>query len=315
MISLNKVEWKYRVERCFLLLAGKIFTPMSSGTRHCITTVLGAIFYYFIPIWKKQVMEILKIAFPESSSEWRRNIAFRNYIYFAKIFFDFFPVYTMSSDRFSKSVVCLNSKLIEKAIQSGKGAIIVIFHFGNWEALGEWFVRNGYNFRAIARKLKNPAAEKIVTETRGRHGMRLFSMKESSATILKFLGGNGILGNVADQDAGRRGIFIKYFGRLSSTFRGPSVFALRQKCPLIAGTCLLEKNGKYVIHFKDISTSIPEGFKKTPAEYLTQLYTNYFEKKIREYPEQYFWFHRLWKTKPSEEYKREVIRKSDEEEI
>ncbi|RKY54592.1 MAG: hypothetical protein DRP89_04795 [Candidatus Neomarinimicrobiota bacterium] len=315
MISRNKVKWKYRVERCFLLLADKIFTPMPLEARHYIATVIGAVFYYFIPIRKKQVMENLKIAFPESSPEWRRKVAFRNFICFAKIFFDFFSVYTTSSDRFSKSIVCLNDKVIEKAIQHGKGAIIVIFHFGNWEALGEWFVRNRYNFGAIVRKLENPAAEKIVSETRRNHGMRLFSMKESSATILKFLGGNGILGDVADQDAGRRGIFIEYFDRLSSTFRGPAVFALRQKCPLIAGTCLLKKNGKYIIHFKDISTSIPEGIKKTPAEYLTQLYTNYFEKKIREYPEQYFWFHRLWKTKPPEDYKREVMQKSDGEEI
>lgn len=307
MKTRNKVKQKYRIESYLLSVADKVLTPMPVRTRHYIATIVGAVLYYFIPIRKKIVFKNLKIAFPESNPQWRRKITFKNYIYFAKIFFDFFPIYNISSERFNKWVINLDSEVVKKAIQSGKGAIIIIFHFGNWEALGEWFARNEYNFGAIARKLKNPAAEKIISETRGRHGMRFFSMRESSATILKFLRGNSILGSVADQNAGRRGIYIKYFNQWSSSFRGPAVFTLRQKCPLIAGTCMLNKNGKYMIHLEDISTSVPEDIKESPAEYLTQYYTKYFEKLIREHPEQYFWFHRRWKSKLSERYNHGIM--------
>ena len=36
---------------------------------------------------------------------------------------------------------------------------------------------------------------------------------------------------------------------------------------------------------------------------IVQEYTQIIESMIREYPEQYFWFHRRWKTKPKKKKK------------
>ncbi|MBL7135609.1 MAG: lysophospholipid acyltransferase family protein [Candidatus Marinimicrobia bacterium] len=300
MKTRNKVKQKYRIESYLLSVADKVLTPMPVRTRHYIATIVGAVLYYFIPIRKKIVFKNLKIAFPESNPRWRRKVGLKTFIHFSKVFLDFFSVWQDSLEKLNRYVLNPDTQIITNALSREKGAILVFSHFGNWEAIFSWLCQNGYHSGAIAKRQKNPLADRFFSTVRELKGGKLFSVKESPVTILNFLKGNGILGIVADQDARKRGIFVRFFNQWSSTFRGPAVFALRQECPLIAVTCLLEKD-LYKIHLKEISTSIPKDIKESPVLYLTQLYTDYFEKKIREYPDQYFWFHRRWKTKPSKE--------------
>lgn len=291
------MKLQYKIEYYVLLYANLFLIPVPIKIRHLLATFIGTVTFLFIPIRKHKVYKNLKIAFPESSKKWRRRIALKNYIHFAKVSLDFFPLWQAPSEIFNKSVKNPDRQVIEKALSQGNGAIIVSSHFGNWEAFGGWFAQNGYRFGAVAKRQKNPIADEFLHDVRSANGVLLFSMKENPVTILNFLKRNGILGVAADQDARKRGIFIKFFNQWASTFRGPAVFALRQNCPLIAGTCLLE-NAHYTIHLEEISKSIPKNIKEPPATYLTQLYNNYFEEKIKEHPEQYFWFHRRWKTKP-----------------
>lgn len=266
--------------------------------RHSIAKVIGATAYYFIPIRKRVVLNNLRIAFPSSTEKRRKDIARRCYIHFAKVFIDFFPIYKVSDERFRQYVDIGNIDVLKEVLKKDRGAIIVSLHLGNWEAFFECLVRSGFVVGAIAMKLKNPLTEALVTEVRLQSGGQIFSMREPSTRIIKFINGENILIIVADQDARNKGIFVRFFGRLTSTFRGPALFAIRKKCPLVVGTCLLDKKGKYIIQMKEISTYISKNLEQSLDEFITQLYTDYFEELIRDYPEQYFWFHRRWKTKP-----------------
>jgi KDO2-lipid IV(A) lauroyltransferase len=266
--------------------------------RHSIAKICGIIAYYFVPVRKKVVLNNLRIAFPTSPQKWRKDIARRCYIHFAKVFIDFFPIYKVSDEKFRQYVDIGNIDALKEVLKRGRGAIIVLFHLGNWEVFSECLVRNCFSIGAIVMKLKNPLTNTIITETRLRKGGQIFSMREPSTRMIKFLNGENILITVADQDARNRGIFVRFFGRLTSTFRGPALFAIRKKCPLMVGTCLSDKRGKYIIQMKEIPTYSDKSLEQSPVEYITQLYTNYFEELIRDYPEQYFWFHRRWKTKP-----------------
>ena len=100
-----------------------------------------------------------------------------------------------------------------------------------------------------------------------------------------------ILVLISDQDARNRGIFVDFLGHQASTPRGAAIFHKRTGAPLIVGTCIQTDLNKYQIEFV---SSKPD---KIDEYEITQTYTNIFSAYIRKYPEQYFWFHRRWKTK------------------
>ena len=295
---------RYKLEYHALMLSDRFFCSMPNPLRHLISGITGFIIYFIIPIRKGQVIKNLTIAFPEKSVFWKQLTALKTYIHFTKVFIDFFFIWKSRSVHFNQYVTSNSKNLIDDVLSRGKGAVIVMSHFGNWEALCRWFLSNNYRFGAISKRQKNPLANRMFNTIRESQGIKLFSMKESPSTILNFLGGNGILGAVADQDAKKRGIYIRFFNQFSSTFRGPAVFALRQKCPLIAGTCILIK-GQYIAEFVEISKKDPSD--KSLISDITQRYTDYFEKKIKAHPEQYLWFHRRWKTRPPESVEQPVL--------
>jgi len=211
--------------------------------------------------------------------------------------FDFFALYYCEDDVFRHWIKVRQPGALMEALDEKRGIVIVMAHFGNWEAVCEWFSRNGFRFAALAQRLMNPQADAIVRRARRQHGMRLYSIHTPNQELLRFLGDAGILAIVADQDAKQRGVWVDFMGVPSSTHRSPATYALRKRCPLLLATCYRDRSGRYLIHFERIPVNAIISGQSDPIYEVTQAYTHLIEHHIRQRPEQYFWFHRRWKTR------------------
>lgn len=293
---------QFWIEYLGLRLLERILAPLSIRSRQTFAEFVGTFAYYFIPFRKKIVLNNLKRAFPESTCAWRHRIARLNYVHFTKVYFDLIPVFHFPDSLFFRYVRNEDQSVLDSALKQGKGALIVLYHLGNWEVFGDWFARKGYPIGAIAKKLNNPLTHGLIFRTRSMNGVYLFSKtKRQSLKMWKFAKEGNILFMVSDQDAGRNGIFVRFFDQWASTFRGPALFATKLKCPIILGTCLMDANGKYVIRLKELQVKDISQESGDPIQSLTQAITNYFQEEICRHPEQYYWFHRRWKTKPPKE--------------
>ena len=112
--------------------------------------------------------------------------------------------------------------------------------------------------------------------------------------MYKVLESGEILALVSDQDAKKRGVFVKYFNQQTSTPKGAARFHLENGAPIIFTICCQDKLNDYTIEFHPVKIAT-----NATVESITQSYTSLLEEYVRRYPEQYFWFHRRWKTKPS----------------
>jgi len=104
---------------------------------------------------------------------------------------------------------------------------------------------------------------------------------------------------VSDQNAGRRGVFVDFFGRPTSTPQGPAAIALKRNVPIVLMFALRKKGGRHRVileRFPD-STQFSSGAEGVRAA--TQLYTRRLEYYVRRYPEQWLWLHRRWKSSPN----------------
>jgi len=295
----KKIPFRFYIENWLIRALRRMLRSGSPASRRNLATLAGKIIFFLVPYRKATMRANLRRAFPESTEKWRQKIIRDCYIHFTRVYFDFFPMYEAPADQFDSLVECPDVQILNEALSQKRGVVLVLFHFGNWEVCADWFARHGYKIAAVAKKMKNPLADRLFLAARTRNGLQiLYKTKANSPRIWKHLRAENILYLLADQDARRNGIFVKFFGQWSSSYRGPALFALRQKAPLIAGHCLLKSNGEYSIQLKRFDTTIPAENKSESLKYLTQQITTYFEEQIRGCPEQYYWFHRRWKTQP-----------------
>jgi KDO2-lipid IV(A) lauroyltransferase len=202
---------------------------------------------------------------------------------------------------------------LEAALAGGKGVLLVTGHYGNWELAAAAVAARGIPIAAIVRRQGNPLFDARLTTTRERLGVQTISQREAPSRVPRFLRRNGVVGIVGDQDARGAGIFVPFFGRPASTHRGPAVFSLRFGAPAFA--CVARRlpgpGVRYRVSGQQVD--VPRtGRLDDDVEALTAALAARLEAEIREAPEQYFWFHRRWKSKPPVEGQTPVPAAPDE---
>jgi len=184
--------------------------------------------------------------------------------------------------------------LIQRLLQQGKGLITVSGHLGNWELQGAAAATAMTEpFTVAAVQQSNPYINRFITKRRNDMGMQVAGTKAAMKLLLKALKKGQAIGLVADQNAGRDAVFVNFFGKIAATQPGPAQLALRFGAPMVVGAAIRIGPGK----FKILSQQV-EIREDDTLETLTQRHVKILEEFIRQYPEQYFWLHRRWKTRP-----------------
>ena len=83
---------------------------------------------------------------------------------------------------------------------------------------------------------------------------------------------------------------------------GPAMLAVRAKSAIVPVCMIRETDGSYTYHVA--KALLPEDLTGTVEEKVAQVtafYNSAVQEFIRTYPEQWFWMHKRWKTRPEEE--------------
>lgn len=185
---------------------------------------------------------------------------------------------------------------------SRKGAILVTGHYGNWELLGFALAALGFPTVAVMRPLDNPWLNRYVMDVRARRGLQLLYKKGASRSAGDILAAGGTLGFIADQNAGRKGLFVDFFGRKASTYKSIGLLAIEYQVPIVVGYARrTSERFEYEVGCNRIIQPAEWAGREDELGWITQEYTRAIEEFIREAPEQYLWIHRRWKSRPKDE--------------
>ena len=285
------MKLSHKITYIFLKILSFCLRISPQWIRNLLSNILYMILYYLVTIRKKQVFKNLNLAFQDKSSAWYLKTAKDSYKFFINNFVQFFAF----PKSFLKSTITVNGQnLLNDTLKEGNGIVFVSGHFGAWEILGAWLGYNKYPVSAVAVKQKNRGSNKFFIELRSRFGMKHIYRKSSLDNMYNVREHGKILALVSDQDARKRGVFVSYFNRKTSTPKGAARFHLENGAPIIFTICYQNKPNDYTIEFHPLKIA-----SDATIESITQSYTSLLEEYVRQYPEQYFWFHRRWKTKPS----------------
>jgi KDO2-lipid IV(A) lauroyltransferase len=187
-----------------------------------------------------------------------------------------------------------------RGLLADRPALIVTAHFGNWELAGYVLGAVGFRTFAIARVLDNPHLEHFLKGFRQATGQTIIAKKDDFDRLNAALRRGGKVATLADQDAGPRGVFVDFFGRPASAHKAVALMALEFDAVLLVVGVPRTRAG-YRITCEEVID--PRDFAGRPdaVRAITQHYHAALERLIRRHPEQYFWLHRRWKTRPKGE--------------
>ena len=195
-------------------------------------------------------------------------------------------------------------------LNSGKPAILVTGHFGNFEMLSYALATLGYKMHAIARPLDNPLVHDWVLGVREQKGVTIISKHQATEHMPKVMQSGGALGIVADQNA-RNGLQVPFMGRLASSYKSVALMARRYRAPIICGYAM-RRGDRFEYEFGTTDVIYPEEWEeqRDSLYYITARYTRALEVAARMQPDQYWWMHRRWKTRPRHEIEGKEMPKS-----
>ncbi|MFL5340103.1 MAG: lysophospholipid acyltransferase family protein [Gemmataceae bacterium] len=186
------------------------------------------------------------------------------------------------------------------AIAGGRGTLLVSGHLGNWECAGYGLGLLGHRTHAVARPLDNPYLDRLLRRFRENTGQRVLNKNGDAMLMAQILTGGGTLATLADQDAGPGGLFVEFFGRPASVHKGIAVMALKFDAQIfVAGLVKTGEPLRYRLEVEEVIDPRDYAGQLNAIKAITQRYTAALERLIRRHPEQYFWLHRRWKSRPA----------------
>ena len=183
------------------------------------------------------------------------------------------------------------------AVKEGHGVVLLTAHMSNWEWLGASLALNGYPLTSVIKRQPNDQHTRILNEYRQQVGIEIFARGTTELIgAAKAMKAGKILAFLADQDAGKDGLFMPFLGKMASTPAGPAFFARKFKAPVVPAFIARKEAGGHQVHllpplyYED--TGDPEG----DAYRLTERMTKTVEDVIRRYPDNWLWFQKRWST-------------------
>ncbi len=194
---------------------------------------------------------------------------------------------------------------LKAVLASGKGAVCITGHLGNWELAGHCLAANGVALHALYRPLRNPYVDRHLRALREQSGMLVYEKRGALRRIIRVLRDSQAVGLLMDQDGSGMGVFVPFFGELSSTLPTAALIARRTGAAIVPVTCYRDRSRAF--HRLRIGPEVEQadtGDAELDVLITTRNCNRALEDAILEHPAQWLWRHRRWQTRPTPEQER-----------
>lgn len=286
----------YKSLKLFIILLGLL--PRSVA-KFC-SDIIGLLWFKIDKRHKDIALENISKAYKsELSPEQILNLGKQVFKNTTHMIFDIAWAFRMDQEELLKNYTIKGYENLKNALQKGRGVLLLTGHMGNFELLVGAFGNDpDYKMYGAYRKFDFQPLERLMLEERQRFGVTMIPLRGAAKKIDAILRNKNAVGTLLDQNADwYNGVFVNFFGRPACTNKGMAVLAMRTKA-LVVPMYIAKTDNTYVVEFLPEIPLQSTGDIITDIENNTQNYTSAIESMARKYPDQYFWVHNRWKTKP-----------------
>jgi KDO2-lipid IV(A) lauroyltransferase len=260
--------------------------------------------FYLLHVRLRQVgMRNLAMALPETSLADRKRILRGVFTSLGRQLAELcqFPRYT--PENVDEVVVYDGLENYERAYARGKGVLFLTAHFGGWELSAFAHSLHGHWLHIVMRPMDNPYLNRMIEHYRTMHGNKTVAKDDFVRGLLAAMKAGETVGILMDTNmTPPQGVFVDFFGIAACTASGLARIALRTDAAVVPGFTIWDKAvGKYRLRFDPALELIRTGDLEKDIVANAQMFTKVIEKYVRQYPDQWLWVHRRWKTRPEGE--------------
>lgn len=289
--------WIQKLECVLLDRVAAAAAGAAYGTRRRAASLLATATYGLLRIRRDYVRTAIKshLSLDDGASESLARLVYRSFFENA---LEMASLPFLTAEELQGKFVAEGMEHLREAHALGRGVVIVSGHYGLWELVPPWLCLNGFRMTTVVRRQDNPEVDAWFERMRRRFGALTTDSGFGLREILRTLRKGDLLGLMSDQNAGDRGCFVNFLGEQASTVVGPAQIAMRSRAPIVALAAHRRGRGP---HCLEILPAInPENFTddEDGRTRLTQYLTGLLETWVRKRPDQWFWLHRRWKSRP-----------------
>jgi KDO2-lipid IV(A) lauroyltransferase len=283
----------------FIKLFGLLPRPLSRA----LAIFLSQIVYLLHARLRRVGMRNLALAFPEKSEKERARILRGEFKSLGRELAELcqFPRYTL--ENVDRVVVYDGLENYENAYARRKGVLFLTAHFGGWELSAFVHSLHGHRMHVVMRPMDNPYLDCMLQGYRTMHGNKTVNKDDFVRGLLAAMKAGEVVGILMDTNmTPPQGIFVNFFGIPACTASGIARIALRTDAAVVPTFTIWDESlGKYRLRFDPALELIRSGDQEADIAANTQLFTKVIEDYVRQYPDQWLWVHRRWKTRPEGE--------------
>lgn len=281
----------------------KTFQWMPRPIAYSAAEVVAALGFRFAARQRQAGFQNLRMAMPNLNERERHLILRGAFSNLGRLLVEFSHFPELNRKNIADLVTCEGFEHYENAVKRGKGVIFLTGHFGAWElsCFAHSLVAGPMKF--VVREIDNPRVERLIESYRGISGNSPIEKRHASRDILKALRNNETIGILVDQNTTRdEGVFADFFGIPAATTPAVATLALRTGASVIPGFLIWDaKSRRHCLRFEAPVELIVTGDPAQDIVKNTQVFNQILENIIRQYPDQWLWIHRRWKTRPEGE--------------
>jgi KDO2-lipid IV(A) lauroyltransferase len=273
------------VQKFFSVVVGDLFCLLMRETRGSVRKNIGGVSR---GRWPKEKVDILT------------RKTFQNYGQYLLDYMVMHRLRPSNKGRWVEEEVGENHMM--DALRSGKGAICITPHLGNWEIGGLLFSFRGGKLNVLTLDERDLNTKSFREEMRKRGEIRnlyIDPKDDSPMAILdavKALRSNEIVAMLGDRIESQKTMVFNFFGRETPFPIGVAILAMATGAPVLPVFVVMERNRKYrgiieaPIYFNTTSREDREVVLREGMEKLIQKFEEYIEK----YPDQWYNFYSYW---------------------
>jgi lauroyl/myristoyl acyltransferase len=272
------------------MFAGFVIRFIPLKLADMIAIVLAGLFYRFNRSGRTSISRNLQHIFhaQRPGSGKMRQYLKSTYVTYARTMLDFLRLGFIAAEDFSVEIRGIEN--VDKALEHGRGCVLLTMHIGNWDYAGSYLATRGVPMSALVEETE-PEMYEFFTKHRERLGMKTFPLSKAGYAFLHTIKNNRVLAVLGDRDIQKNGIAVEFFDGRRNIPRGLGDIVIRRKLPVLFGYMVLHPKHSQYRYYSVIGPPI---FFTGRAEEFNRTMVHKFEEIISQYPDQWMLFKSDW---------------------
>lgn len=192
-------------------------------------------------------------------------------------------------------LTCKQWEMINPWKSHARPMVVLTAHTGNWDLLAAYTIAEGFRVTTIGREARNPAVQSALAALRDAYGVETIwrSDKLGVKRLMTCLRENRVVAALIDQDTRVDSEFVPFFAIPAKTPSSLIALGKKYNARFVSAFLLRQLDGTYEMFVRELDAT-------QDAIGMLSEYHAHLEALIREYPDQWVWFHKRWRSQPGE---------------